>query len=77
MKRPSRILTLAVFVLVIGVAIAYYNTSSFGYDDANIISFNNEELNLFDYNINFKEVEKKIDKIKEKMPEKYITIVLK
>lgn len=77
MKRPSRILTLAAFVLVIGVAVAYYNTSSFGYDDANIISFNSEELNLFDYNINFKEVEKKIDKIKEKMPEKYITIALK
>lgn len=77
MKRPSRILTLAAFVLVIGVAVAYYNTSSFGYDDANIISFNSEELNLFDYNINFKKVEKKIDKIKEKMPEKYITIALK
>lgn len=77
MKRPSRILTLAAFLLVIGVAVAYYNTSSFGYDDANIISFNSEELNLFDYNINFKEVEKKIDKIKEKMPEKYITIALK
>ena len=74
MKRPAGILTLAAFFLTIGIAIAYYNTSSFGYDDANIISFNSEEINLFDYNIKFEDVEETIEAIKKKMPQTYITI---
>lgn len=74
MKKPRRILTLAALVLLIGISVAYYNTSSFGYDDANIISINNEELRILDLNINYKEIEEKFEKIKNNIPDNFITI---
>lgn len=43
-------------LLLIGIIIAYYNTASLGYDNANIISFNNEEIRLFDYVIKYKDI---------------------
>lgn len=43
-------------LLLIGIIIAYYNTASLGYDNANIVSFNNEEIRLFDYVIKYKDI---------------------
>ncbi|MFR5876852.1 MAG: hypothetical protein ACLUFN_10220 [Eubacterium sp.] len=74
MKKPRRILALASFVLLIGISVAYYNTSSFGYDDANIISINNEEIRILDLNINYKEIEEDFEKIKNNVPDNFITI---
>lgn len=74
MKKPRRILALASLVLLTGISVAYYNTSSFGYDDANIISINNEEIRVLDLNINYKEIEEEFEKIKKNIPDDFITI---
>jgi TPP-dependent 2-oxoacid decarboxylase len=74
MKPIRRILTIATLSLLIGTAVAYYNTSSFGYDDANIISFNNEEVKIFDFDIKYDDVKDKIEKVKQTVPETFITI---
>ena len=74
MKAVRRILLLSGVVLSIGLAVAYYNTSSLGYDNANIISFNNEEVVVFDINIKYDDVKNKIEKIKQIVPDKYVTI---
>lgn len=74
MKAVKRILTLASICLVVGVCVAYYNTSSLGYDNANIISFNNEEINILDFNIKYEDVKEKIDIMKKHTPSESITI---
>lgn len=74
MKAVRRILTLASVCLVVGVCVAYYNTSSLGYDNANIISFNNEEINILDFNIKYEDVKEKIDIMKKHTPSESITI---
>lgn len=74
MKKIVSILLTASFVFTIGICVAYYNTSSIGYDNANIISFNNEQVKIFDYRIEYKSVEEKIERIKKVLPDNYITI---
>jgi TPP-dependent 2-oxoacid decarboxylase len=74
MKKPRRILTLATLMLLVGITVAYYNTSSFGYDDANIISINNEEVRIFDVTVNYREIEKKFESVKKNMPSDFITV---
>lgn len=61
---PAKILTFAFCCLMIGVFVAYYNTSSFGYDNANIISFNNEEIWLMNFRIEYKDIKTIIEAIK-------------
>lgn len=74
MKKTIWILTLATVVLFAGVAVAYYNTSSIGYDNANIVSFNKEQIKVFDYNIEYEKVKDKIEKFEKSLPQEYITI---
>lgn len=73
-RSVRRILALATVTLLIGIIIAYYNTSSLGYDNANIISFNNEEINIMDYNIKYKDIKKRTEQIKKIIPTETITI---
>lgn len=73
-RSVRRILALATVTLLIGIIIAYYNTSSLGYDNANIISFNNEEINIMDYNIKYKDIKKRTEQIKKIIPTDTITI---
>lgn len=65
---------LASVCLVVGVCIAYYNTSSLGYDNANLISYNNEEIYILDFNIKYKDIKHKIEEIKKITPNQNITI---
>lgn len=74
MKKTAGILLIASIVFTAGIGVAYYNTSSIGYDNANIISFNSEQINIFDYRIEYKEIEEKIEKMKKYLPDNYITI---
>lgn len=74
MKKIVGILVIASFVFTVGICVAYYNTSSIGYDNANIISFNKEQIEIFDYRIEYKSVEEKIEKMKNALPDEYITI---
>ena len=45
-----------------------------GYDNANIISFNSEELKIFDFNIKYRELEELKEKISKYIPDDFITI---
>lgn len=51
--RVFNILLLAMLTLLIGIIIAYYNTASFGYDNANIFSIYNDRIKIFDINISY------------------------
>lgn len=51
--RVFNILMLGSIVLLIGIIIAYYNTASFGYDNANIISIYNDRVKIFDLDITY------------------------
>lgn len=74
MKKEGAIIFLAVLILGVGVSIAYYNTSSFGYDNENIVSFNNESVKIFDYNIEYKEIKEKLEEIDNAIPKDFITV---
>lgn len=74
MKAVIKIVVLCSLCLGVGLAVAYYNTASLGYDNANIISFNNEELQVFDYNIKYEDVKEKVNKIKNAIPDEFVTI---
>ncbi|MGN0524293.1 MAG: hypothetical protein ACI4IG_08465 [Eubacterium sp.] len=74
MKTERRILAIAAVTLALGIAVAYYNTCSLGYDNANIISFNSEELKIFDFVIKYSELEELKEKISKYIPDDFITI---
>lgn len=74
MKKETKIILSASLCLCIGVGVAYYNTSSLGYDNANILSFNSEEVNIFDFTIKYTDAKDKIEQFKENTPKSFITI---
>lgn len=49
--KVCSILFLAILCLLVGIAIAYYNTASLGYDNANIISIYDDRIRIFDITI--------------------------
>lgn len=59
-------LLLSVVVLLVGIAVAYYNTASLGYDNANLLTVSNESIRFFDITIKYEDVImifKKIEKV--------------
>lgn len=74
MKKEAKILAAASLALAVGTAVAYYNTSSFGYDNANIISVTEESVKIFDFDIRYEDLEKSAKKIKEITPKTFISI---
>lgn len=73
-KPVRRILFLSSVVFIIGIIIAYYNTASLGYDNANIISFNKEGIYLFDMSIYYSDIHYFISILKKFIPKYNITI---
>lgn len=74
-KRVSvRIILLSVLGLLIGITIAYYNTASLGYDNANIFTLNNDSVKIFDIVINFEDISKIISILKRIVPKVFISI---
>lgn len=74
-KRVSvRIILLSVLGLVIGITIAYYNTASLGYDNANIFTLYNDSVKIFDIVINFEDISKIISILKRIVPKVFISI---
>lgn len=65
-KYVVNMLLLSVVVLLVGIAVAYYNTASLGYDNANLLTVTNESIRLFDITIKYEDVImifKKIEKV--------------
>lgn len=74
-KRVSvRIILLSVLGLLIGITIAYYNTASLGYDNANIFTLYNDSVKIFDIVINFEDIYKIISILKRIVPKVFISI---
>ena len=74
-KRISvRIILLSVLGLLIGITIAYYNTASLGYDNANIFTLYNDSVKIFDIVINFEDISKFISILKRIVPKVFISI---
>ncbi len=69
-----RIILLSVFGLLIGITIAYYNTASLGYDNANIFTLYNDSVKIFDIVINFEDISKIISILKRIVPKVFISI---
>lgn len=69
-----RIILLSVLGLLIGITIAYYNTSSLGYDNANIFTLYNDSVKIFDIVINFEDISKIISILKRIVPKVFISI---
>ena len=65
-KYVINMLLLSVVVLLVGIAVAYYNTASLGYDNANLLTVTNESIRFFDITIKYDDVImifKKIEKV--------------
>lgn len=74
-KRISvRIILLSVLGLLIGITVAYYNTASLGYDNANIFTLYNDRVKIFDIVINFEDISKIISILKRIVPKVFISI---
>lgn len=74
-KRVSvRIILFSVLGLLIGITIAYYNTASLGYDNANIFTLYNDSVKIFDIVINFEDISKIISILKRIVPKVFISI---
>lgn len=69
-----RIILLSVLGLLIGITIAYYNTASLGYDNANIFTLYNDSVKIFDIVINFEDISKIISILKRIVPKVFISI---
>lgn len=74
MKKITLILLIAAVSASLGSAIAYYNTASLGYDSANLISFYDGGVNVLEFDINYKKVQKDLKHIFSAFPEKFISI---
>ena len=74
-KRVSvRIILLSVLGLLIGITIAYYNTASLGYDNANIFTLYNDSVKIFDIVIYFEDISKIISILKRIVPKVFISV---
>ena len=56
MKKVICILIISSIALTAGVTVAYYNTSSLGYDNANILYIDNDIIRIFDMTIQYKKI---------------------
>ena len=74
MKKVISILAAALVALAVFTSVAYYNTSSLGYDDANIISVTGDGIRIMYFNIDYKTVKDFYESIKKLLPDNFITI---
>ena len=74
MKRIALILFCSAVCLSVGMSVAYYNTAMTGYDNANIVSFYEDGVYILDMDLNYTELKKGLNKIKEYIPDKILTI---
>ena len=74
MKKTAVILFTSLICLISGTVVAYYNTSSFGYDDTNMFSVRDETVIIMNKSINYIKVKQNVEKVIEKAGERFITI---
>ena len=74
MKKVVRILLTATLVFCIGGAVAYYNTSSFGYGSATLFRAEKDGIQVLDFSISYQQMKEAYEQIAQFLPDKKITI---
>ena len=74
MKKTVIILLTAAVVFCAGSVVAYYNTASVGYDNANLISFCDDGIQVMDFRFFYQDFWQFVEKVKESAPDNFITI---
>ncbi|MCM1115301.1 MAG: hypothetical protein NC397_07390 [Clostridium sp.] len=76
-KKIAALMISAAFVLCIGIGVAYYNTTTFGFDeDAKVISRDDEKISILDYEIYYNDINKIIGKASEYIPDTHNIVFL-
>lgn len=74
MKKITAILLIGITVFCVGSVIAYYNTSSFGYDNANLVTFRENAVKVLDFEISYQSIQEAIKAVEDVLPKRLITI---
>lgn len=74
MKKITLILICAAAVCSAGMSVAYYNTASLGYDNANIVSFYEGGIYVLDFDINYEKTKRGFERVKSVLPSKFVSI---
>lgn len=73
-KKVISLLFINSVILLVGIAIAYYNTASLGYDEANLFSYDDVAIYIFDFQIEKQKIFEIIQNMKDFVPKVFITI---
>ena len=73
-KKVISLLFINSVILLVGIAIAYYNTASLGYDEANLFSYDDVAIYIFDFEIEKQKIFEIIQNLKDFVPKVFITI---
>lgn len=73
-KKVISLLFINSVILLVGIAIAYYNTASLGYDEANLFSYDDVAIYIFDFQIEKQKIFVIIQNMKDFVPKVFITI---
>lgn len=74
MKKITLILLASAVVCSAGMTVAYYNTASIGYDNANLISFYDGGIYVLDFDINYEKTKRGFERVKSYLPSKFVSI---
>ncbi|MBQ9229186.1 MAG: hypothetical protein IJ168_10210 [Eubacterium sp.] len=74
MKKTFAILSVAALIFCAGSVIAYYNTASYGYDNANLITFRDDAVQILDFDISYETLKNDWEKVSELVPDSRVTI---
>ncbi len=74
MKKVILILITSVICLTLGLAVAYYNTSSLGYDDTDMLSYSDGVLTVMDNSVNIEKIRQDLESVLNKYLRNPITI---
>lgn len=73
-KKVISLLFINSVILLVGIAVAYYNTASLGYDEANLFSYDDVAIYIFDFEIEKQKIFEIIQIMKDFVPKVFITI---
>lgn len=67
MKKTALILIASFVCVCMGVAVAYYNTASLGYDNAVLFFYDENEIRVMDYEIKYRDIEEFAEKVSDNL----------
>lgn len=73
-KSIAKMIMVCCVFLFVGVVVAYYNTASFGYDNANLFSYDTTAVYFLFFDIKFEKIFKIIQYLYDFVPKVFMTI---